>query len=307
MLRKAFFVLMATGMLLAACAAPTPAPVEPTLVPLPTVPAAPVEPTPTFDPNCLLRMATTTSTDDSGLLDYLMPIFKAKYGCEVDVVAVGSGQAFEIGRAGDADVLLVHSRKAEDEFVAAGEARERFDVMHNDLILVGPTDDPAGAASATSAADALKAIAAANAPFASRGDKSGTHTKELALWAAAGIEPAFSGYNSLGQKMGETLLFSEEKSAYTLTDRATYLAMADQLPHLGIVFGGHNIEENLDKTLLNPYGIMAVNPDKHPGVNYTTAMQMVEWFIAPVTQDLIANFGVAEFGQPLFYPDALPD
>jgi tungstate transport system substrate-binding protein len=292
--------------MLAACATPTPAAVEPTAVLLPTSPPAPTESVPTAVPGCLLRLATTTSTDDSGLLDYLLPIFEAKFGCEVDVVAVGSGQAFEIGRAGDADVLLVHSRKGEDEFVAAGDARERFDVMHNDFILVGPLADPAGAASAASAAEALTAIAKANTPFASRGDNSGTHTKELALWAPAGIEPTFSGYSSLGQKMGETLLFAEESSAYTLTDRGTYLAMAEKLPHLGIIFGGHNIEENRDKSLLNPYGIMAVNPDKHPGVNFTAAMQLVEWFLLPETQTLIGGFGVGEYGQPLFYADALP-
>jgi len=251
-------------------------------------------------------MATTTSTDDSGLLGYLMPMFEAAYSCTVDVVAVGSGQAFEIGRAGDADVLLVHSRKAEDEFVAAGEARQRFDVMHNDFILVGPKDDPAGAVAAASGAEAFTAIANANTPFASRGDKSGTNTKELAIWAAAKIEPTFTGYNSLGQKMGETLLFSNETGAYTLTDRGTWLAMIDKLPNLIVIFGGNSIDENKDKSLLNPYGIMAVNPDKHPGVNYTAAMQLVEWFLLSSTQTLIGSFGVDKYGQPLFYPDALP-
>jgi len=304
MLRRVLYVLTAMGLLLAACAAPTPAAVEPTAVFLPNITPAPTQPPPTALAGCPLRLATTTSTDDSGLLAYLLPIFEAKYGCEVDVVAVGSGQAFEIGRAGDADVLLVHSRKDEDKFIAAGDARERFDVMYNDFILVGPLADPAGAAGAASAADVLIAIAEANAPFASRGDKSGTHTKELAIWATVGIEPQFSGYNSLGQKMGETLLFAEESSAYTLTDRATYLAMAVQLPHLSIIFGGRNIEENKDKSLLNPYGIMAVNPDKHPGVNFAAGMLLVEWCLSPETQALIANFGVGQFGQPLFYPDA---
>lgn len=306
MLRKAFFVLIATGLLLAACGAPTPAPVAPTAVVLPTSAPAPTDVPPTAGPPCVLRMATTTSTDNSGLLGYLMPMFEAAYSCTVDVVAVGSGQAFEIGRAGDADVLLVHSRKAEDEFVAAGEARQRFDVMHNDFILVGPKDDPAGAVAAASGAEAFTAIANANAPFASRGDKSGTNTKELAIWAAAKIEPTFTGYNSLGQKMGETLLFSNETGAYTLTDRGTWLAMIDKLPNLMVIFGGNSIDENKDKSLLNPYGIMAVNPDKHPGVNYTAAMQLVEWFLLPSTQTLIGSFGVDKYGQPLFYPDALP-
>jgi len=278
MLKKSLFGVAALCLLLTACAAPP----------------------------CLLRMATTTSTDDTGLLDYLMPMFKAETGCDVDVVAVGSGQAFEIGRAGDADILLVHSRKSEDEFVAAGEARERFDVMHNDFIIVGPKGDPAGASAAATAAEAFTVIANANAPFASRGDKSGTNTKELAIWAAAKIEPTFTGYNSLGQKMGETLLYSDETSAYTLTDRGTWLAMEDKLPNLIVIFGGNSIDENKDKSLLNPYGIMAVNPDKHPGVNYTAAMQLVEWFLLPKTQTLIGEFGVEQYGQPLFYPDALP-
>jgi tungstate transport system substrate-binding protein len=200
----------------------------------------------------------------------------------------------------------VHARKSEDEFVAAGEARERFDVMHNDFIIVGPAADPAGAATAASAAEAFTAIANANAPFASRGDKSGTNTKELAIWTAAAIEPTFTGYNALGQKMGETLLYSDETSAYTLTDRGTWLAMEDKLPNLIIIFGGNSIDENKDKSLLNPYGIMAVNPDKHPGVNYTGAMQLVQWFLLPETQTLIGAFGVEQYGQPLFYPDALP-
>ena len=306
MLKRSLFGLAVLCVLLAACAAPTPTAVQPTAVVLPTSKPPPTDVPPMAGPPCLLRMATTTSTDDSGLLDYLMPMFEAEYGCQVDVVAVGSGQAFEIGRAGDADVLLVHSRKAEDEFVASGEARERFDVMHNDFIIVGPQGDPAHAAAAASGAEAFTAIANANAPFASRGDKSGTNTKELAIWAAAGIEPEFTGYNSLGQKMGETLLYSDETSAYTLTDRGTWLAMTDKLPNLIVIFGGNSIDENKDKSLLNPYGIMAVNPDKHPGVNFTAAMQLVEWFLLPETQTLIGGCGVEEFGQPLFYPEALP-
>jgi tungstate transport system substrate-binding protein len=145
----------------------------------------------------------------------------------------------------------------------------------------------------------------ANAPFASRGDNSDA-AKELALWKASGIEPTFPAYSSLGQKMGETLLFANETGAYTLTDRGTYLAMRDKLPDLVIIFGGNGIDENRDKSLLNPYGIMAVNPDKHPGLNYTAAMELVRWFLLPETQTMIGGFGVEEFGQPLFYPDALP-
>ena len=224
----------------------------------------------------------------------------------MDTVAVGTGQAIEIGTKGDADVLLVHARKQEDQFVKDGHAKERFDVMYNDFILLGPKSDPAKISGMASATDAFKAIAAAQAPFASRGDKSGTNTKELSLWAAASITPTkdMAWYNALGQGMGETLLTSNEKGAYTLADRGTYLSMKDKLSNLIIVLGGNSIQENKDKNLLNPYGVLAVDPGKHPGVNFDMATKFVQWITSVDTQKMIGSYGVDKFGQPLFYADS---
>jgi tungstate transport system substrate-binding protein len=262
-------------------------------------------PTATSAPQTL-RLATTTSTDDSGLLDAILPDFEAKYNAKVDVVAVGTGQALELGSKGDADVVLVHSRKAEDQFVADGHAKERFDVMYNDFIVVGPKEDPARIAGMTAAKDAFKAIMDAQATFASRGDKSGTNTKELSLWASVNITPTaeMKWYNALGQGMGETLTFASEQEAYTLSDRGTYLAQKDNLPDLVILVGGNSLEENQDTSLLNPYGVMAVNPDKHPGVNFGLATKFVEWITSVEEQQKISDFGKDKFGQPLFYPSS---
>ena len=286
------FILSLLLLLLAACVPVAVQPAEPTTaVPLPTsVPT--------------LRLATTTSTADSGLLDFILPAFEKANNCKVDVVAVGSGKAIEIGRKGDADVLLVHSRKAEDQFVADGFAKERFDVMYNDFIIVGPQEDPARINGLGTGKDAFKAIMAAEAPFASRVDKSGTHTKELSVWATLSITPTkeMKWYNSLGQGMGDTLLFANEQKAYTLTDRGTYLSMQDKLPNLAILVGGQNLAENKDKNLLNPYGLLAVSPDKFPGVNYELAMKFIAWLTSPETQKVIGGYGVDRYGQPLFYP-----
>lgn len=256
----------------------------------------------------VLRLATTTSTHDSGLLDAILPDFESRYNARVDVVAVGTGQALELGQNGDADVLLVHSRAKEDAFVADGYGLARYDVMYNDFVLVGPVEDPAGIANLTSAAEALAQIAAAQAPFASRGDDSGTHTKELALWKAAGIEPDPSQgwYFSLGQGMGETLQFANERLAYTLSDRATLLAQKANLPNLVILVGGDSITENPDRALYNPYGVIPVNSDLHEGIQAELAQQFVEWLTSVETQETIGAFGVAEYGQPLFYPDSEP-
>lgn len=254
----------------------------------------------------VLRLATTTSTADSGLLDAILPGFEEEHNARVDVVAVGTGQAIELGEAGDADVILVHARAREDAFVEEGHGTSRSDVMYNDFILVGPSDDPAGAAGMSTAAEALAAIAAAGAPFASRGDDSGTHTKEMSLWEAAGItpDPAGGWYNSLGQGMGETLTFANEAGAYTLTDRGTYLSMRDSLPNLIIVVGGDSIDGNTDPTLLNPYGVIPVNPEKSEAINAELAQSFVEWITSPEVQEQIGQFGVEQYGQPLFYPDA---
>ena len=296
--------------MLVGCAPPTaPVPAAPPAVPAqeeaPPAAAASEAPSEAAAPGKLI-LATTTSTADSGLLDAILPDFRQQFNAEVDVVAVGTGQALEIGSKGDADVVLVHSRKGEDQFVADGHAKERFDVMYNDFIVVGPADDPAGVAGMALAKEAYQAIADAGAPFASRGDNSGTHTKELAIWASIPFTPtAETGwYNSLGQGMGDTLVFANEQQAYTLTERGTYLSMRDVLPDLAILVGGENLAENQDKVLLNPYGVLAVNPDVHPNVNAALAAQFVEWLTSVEVQQMIGDYGVETFGQPLFYPSS---
>lgn len=257
----------------------------------------------------VLRLATTTSTADSGLLDAILPDFEERYNARVDVVAVGTGQAIALGEAGDADVILVHARSREDAFVEAGHGGPRADVMMNDFVLVGPVDDPAGAGDFTLGQEALAAIAAAgesgNALFASRGDDSGTHTREMSLWQAAGItpDPSAPWYNSLGQGMGDTLIFANESGAYTITDRATYLAMRDNLPNLALLVGGQSIAENNDPAMLNPYGVIPVNPDKG-NINADLAADFVTWITSLETQQAITEFGQEIFGQPLFYPDS---
>jgi tungstate transport system substrate-binding protein len=202
--------------------------------------------------------------------------------------------------------LLVHDRKSEDQFVADGHAKERFDVMYNDFIIVGPKNDPAKVSGMKMAKDAFKAITDAKATFASRGDKSATNTKELSIWSSLTITPTkdMQWYNALGQTMGETLLFSNQQNAYTLSDRATWLAMKDKLPNLVIVLGGNNINENADKDLYNPYGTMAVDPVKHPGVNYEMAMNFVKWITSVEEQKVINAFGVDKYGQQLFYANS---
>lgn len=254
----------------------------------------------------ILRLVTTTSTDDSGLLDFILPGFEQEFHATVDVIATGTGQALAIGRRGDADVLLVHDRPAEDRFVADGFARERFDVMYNDFIIVGPTEDPAKITGVALAKDAFKAIAEAEAPFVSRGDKSGTHSKELGIWASIPFTPtaATAWYHNIGQGMGDTLLFTNEAQGYTVADRGTYLALRDKLPGLTILVGGESLTENKDVALLNPYGALAVNPEKHPHVKYDLALKFVTWLLSAETQKAIGSYGVEKFGQPLFYPNA---
>jgi len=253
----------------------------------------------------VLRLATTTSTDDSGLLAAILPDFEEANNAQVNVVAVGTGQAIALGEAGDADVILVHARSREDDFMAAGHGTARYDVMYNDFVLVGPAADPAGVGGMTVVGDALAAIAGAEALFASRGDDSGTHTKELALWEVAGlgVDANNEWYSSLGQGMGDTLVFANEAGAYTLTDRATFLATQANLPNLAILVGGDSIADNEDPNLLNPYGVIPVNPDKG-NINEALTQQFVEWLTSLETQELIAAFGVERFGQPLFYPDS---
>jgi tungstate transport system substrate-binding protein len=240
-------------------------------------------------------LATTTSTQDSGLLDELVPGFEEESGCSVKTVAVGSGEALELGEKGNADVLLVHSPEAEQEYMDGGHGVSREAVMHNDFIVVGPADDPAGIKGVDSAAEAFTRIAKAEAPFASRADESGTNTKELSLWEAAGIEPKGSWYIETGQGMGETLTIAGQKQAYTLSDRGTFLA-TDNLDLDLLVEGG--------KDLLNPYHVIVV---KGEGLNRACAQGFSDWIVSPKTQRAIGRFGVAEYGEPLFVADGRAD
>jgi tungstate transport system substrate-binding protein len=253
----------------------------------------------------VLRLATTTSTDNSGLLDAILPAFEEEYNAQVNVVAVGTGEAITLGEAGDADVILVHARSREDAFVATGHGTARYDVMYNDFIIVGPTADPAAIQGLTLASEALAAIANSGATFASRGDDSGTHTKERSIWEDAGLtaDPETAWFKSLGQGMGATLQFANETGAYILTDRGTYLSMQDNLPNLAVMVGGSSIDENGDPALFNPYGVIPVNPDKG-NIADDLANDFVTWLTSLETQEAIGQFGTDTFGQPLFYPDS---
>lgn len=239
-----------------------------------------------------LRMSTTTSTDNSGLLKVLLPPFENQCKCKVDVIAVGTGKALKLAEAGDVDVVFVHARKLEDQFVADGHGVNRRDVMYNDFILIGPDNDPAKVRQATSAADALKRIATAKATFVSRGDESGTNQKEKELWQAAGVQPSGAWYLSAGQGMGEVILMATEKRAYTLSDRATYAAFEQGKTDLKILYQN-------EKNLFNPYGVIAVNPKKHPGVKYDLAMKFIEFVTSKQGQQVITNFKPG--GQQVFF------
>jgi tungstate transport system substrate-binding protein len=251
-------------------------------------------PAATEEPQRLI-LATTTSTDDSGLLDTILPDFEEKYNASVDVVAVGTGQAIALGESGDADVLLVHARELEEAFVEAGHGTARYDVMYNDFVIVGPADDPAGVAGAVDAVETLSRIAEGEAAFISRGDNSGTHVKELSLWEQAGITPEDGWYRSTGQGMGEVLTIAAELGGYTLSDRATYLARKAEGLTLEILFEG-------DPILFNPYSVIPVNPELHPEVNAELADAFVEWITSMETQQLIA--GYSRYGGLLFVPDS---
>jgi tungstate transport system substrate-binding protein len=245
-----------------------------------------------------LKLSSTTSTDNTGLFQVLNPPFEKRFGCRVDVVAVGTGKALKIGEMGDSDVVFVHSRSAEDNFIAAGYGVNRRDVMYNDFVIVGPTEDPAGIRGTADARKALMAIARSGTLFISRGDDSGTHKKEKALWKKAGIVPEGRWYSEAGQGMGAVIQIANEKLAYTLADRGTYLAYKGKVS-LKILCEG-------DPDLFNPYGIIAVNPARHPHANYVLAMAYIGWVTSPEGQRIIRQFGREKFGQPLFIPTAVP-
>lgn len=257
------------------------------------------------DATQLLRLATTTSTDNSGLLKAILPDFEERYQARVEVVAVGTGQAIKLGENGDADVIFVHARAREEVFVEAGHGTKRTDVMFNDFVIVGPSSDPAGIEGRTSAKEAFEAISEAEMVFVSRGDDSGTHTKEKLIWEEAGVtaNAELAWYRSLGQGMGATLTTANEMGAYTLTDRGTFLSMQENVPNLTVLVGGATIADNQDDMLFNPYGVIPVNPEKNANIQAELAEQFVEWLTRDETQAMISEFGQEKFGQPLFYPN----
>jgi tungstate transport system substrate-binding protein len=242
-------------------------------------------------------VASTTSTQDSGLFGHILPMFKAKTGIDVKVVAQGTGQALDTGRRGDADVLFVHAKAQEEKFVAEGFGVKRFEVMYNDFVLVGPKEDPAGLKGGSDVVAGLKRVYEKTAPFVSRGDKSGTHTAELALWKTAELDPAGSKpswYREIGQGMGAALNTAAAMGAYVLTDRGTWISFKNK-DALQIVVEG-------DKRLFNQYGIMLVNPEKFPSVKKELGQAFIDWIVSPEGQNAIRSYRIQD--QQLFFPNA---
>ena len=244
-----------------------------------------------------ITVASTTSTEQSGLFGYLLPIFEKKTGIQVRVVALGTGQALDLARRGDADVVFVHAKAAEEKFLAEGHGVKRFPVMYNDFVLIGPKSDPAKIAGGKDIVEALKKIQAAQAPFVSRGDKSGTHMAELDLWKASGIDldkAKGAWYRDTGQGMGPALNTASSMNAYLLADRGTWLAFKNR-GDLAILVEG-------DKRLYNQYGVMLVNPDKHPTVKKELGQAFIDWLVSPEGQKAIADYKIG--GEQLFFPNA---
>ncbi|MCW8904134.1 substrate-binding domain-containing protein [Sedimenticola sp.] len=239
-----------------------------------------------------LRMATTTSTQNSGLLDILLPAFQKQTGIEVHVIAVGTGKALKMGRDGDVDVVMVHAVAAEEKFVAEGFGTDRVQFMYNDFVIVGPNNDPAGIKGVKSVTEAMTKIQGSQSKFISRGDDSGTHKKEKALWKAANIQPDGSWYIEAGQGMGKVLQMASELDGYTLTDRGTWLAYKGKVD-MSLLNEG-------DNQLSNPYGVIAVNPAKHPDTNYADAKKLIDWVSSQAGQELIRDYRL--HGEPLFIP-----
>ena len=272
-----FSLLMVFILTLSACASATPAP--------------------TISANPTLILATTTSTQDSGLLDVLVPMFEEQTVYMVQTVAVGTGAALKMAEEGNADVLLVHAPSSEQALMDAGWGKDRMLVMHNDFVIVGPADDPAGIKGTAAAVEAFQKIFAAGSTFVSRGDDSGTNKMEISLWSKINEDPkGVEWYIESGQGMGATLTIASEKAAYTFTDRATYLANKANLS-LAILVEG-------DAALLNVYHVITVNPEKWPDANYDGAIAFAKFMTSPEIQNMIKDFGVEKFGQPLFFPDA---
>jgi tungstate transport system substrate-binding protein len=244
-----------------------------------------------------ITVASTTSTENSGLFKYLLPIFKEKTGIDVKVVALGTGQALDVGRRGDADVVFVHAKPLEEKFVADGEGVARYEVMYNDFVVIGPKSDPAKIAGSKDVLEAFKKIAAAKASFISRGDKSGTHAAELKYWKEAGIDPETgkgSWYKEIGQGMGAALNTASSSNSYVLSDRGTWISFKNR-GDLKIVVEG-------DRRLFNQYGVMLVNPAKHPNVKKELGQTFIDWLVSPEGQKTIANYKID--GEQLFFPNA---
>ncbi len=286
---RIMLLLLALGGVVTACGDLTPTVVPATPTPLTaTTVAAPARPE--------IILATTTSTQDSGLLDVLVPAFARQTGYQIKTVAVGSGAALKLGQDGNADVLLVHSPDAEQTFMQTGAGRDRRLVMHNDFVIVGPPGDPAHITGQAARA-AMQAIATAPAPFVSRGDNSGTNALELKLWKQAALDPTGRPWYILAsQGMGATLSIASEKDAYTISDRATYLAFQSKIQSRILV--------EKDPMLLNIYHVIQVDPTKWPGVNAAGAQAFADYLLSSATQQLIGRFGVDKYGQALFVPDA---
>lgn len=238
-----------------------------------------------------LRLATTTSTENSGLLAELLPPFEMVNDCKVDVIAVGTGKAIKLGETGDVDVIMVHARNKEDMFVNAGYGVDRRDVMYNDFVILGPANDPAGIKGSKSATKALARIAVSNSTFVSRGDDSGTHSREKQLWQKAGITPAGDWYLEAGRGMGEVIVMAGERQGYTMSDRGTYIAYSEKTP-LKIVVEG-------DEGLFNPYGVIIVNPSRHKHVNFELAKKFLDYLTSHQAKELITGF--RKNGKQLFY------
>lgn len=243
--------------------------------------------------NPVIRLSTTTSVNDSGLLPYLQPFFEKDTGYTLEITSAGTGAAIEKGRTGDADCLLVHAKSSEEEFISEGFATERVPFMYNYFVIVGPADDPAGVANCTTAVETLQAIAENQSTFISRGDDSGTNKAELKIWAAAGIEPSGDWYVSAGQGMGACITMAVEEQAYILTDKATYLSHEQR--------GELNVLMSESDDLKNTYSMLAISPDKWSDTNYEGAMAFIQWMTSDKAAELIRQYGVEEYGESLFF------
>ena len=248
-----------------------------------------------------LTLSTTTSTENSGLLKVLNAPFEEKYNVKIKVIAEGTGKALKTAELGGSDIVMVHARSLEDAFIAEGFGVNRRDLMHNDFVIIGPANDPAGIKGMTDAIEAFKKISETKSGFFSRGDDSGTHTKEKIIWEASGVEPSGTWYKSVGKGMGDTIIMADRQEGYTLSDRGTYLFMKDKIDLVVLTEG--------DSMLYNPYGVIAVNPVRFPDKNdeYELAMLYIGYLTSPEGQKIIRDYGKEEFGQALFFQDAVPE